>query len=187
MTNLLRPVEPPFPGEIWRALAHYPRVEGTLLSVFRTFANSERFLQRGVPYLLDRGSPLELRTRETVILRITARNQCAYEWGVHAALFRAAAGFSDAEIAATWAGADDDPVWTPDEQVLLKAVDEFCANGVLHPDTRVRFQSRWSVAQQLEILALCGAYHTVSFVANLAQLEPEAFALRPPMSDRDVR
>jgi hypothetical protein len=36
------------------------------------------------------------------------------------------------------------------------------------------------VAQQLEIFALCGNYHTISFVANAARLQPEAFAAGVP-------
>jgi hypothetical protein len=44
----------------------------------------------------------------------------------------------------------------------------------------VEFQEAWTLEQQLEILALCGAYHTVSFVANTAQLPPEPFGVRFP-------
>ena len=60
MSNRLSPLEPPFAPEIDTLLARYPRQEGYLLTLFRTFANSARFLQRGVPNLLDKDSPLAL-------------------------------------------------------------------------------------------------------------------------------
>ena len=72
MTNRLSPVSEPFQPDIAVALAAYPQQDGYILSLFRTFANSLRFLKKGVPNLLDRESPLSLRTREIVILRVTA-------------------------------------------------------------------------------------------------------------------
>jgi hypothetical protein len=42
------------------------------------------------------------------------------------------------------------------------------------------FEATWTLEQQLEILALCGNYHTVAFVANTARLPPVAFAARFP-------
>ncbi|MDF1722500.1 MAG: hypothetical protein P1U65_17645, partial [Minwuia sp.] len=39
---------------------------------------------------------------------------------------------------------------------------------------------------QLEVMALCGTYHTISQVANVAQLPPEAFAARFPQHGPDT-
>lgn len=52
-----------------------------LLQLFRVFANSPRFLKKGALNLLDKDSPLTLRQREIVILRVCANNDCEYEWG----------------------------------------------------------------------------------------------------------
>jgi hypothetical protein len=36
-----------------------------------------------------------------VILRVTGRARCAYEWGVHASVFAARVGLSDDQVRAT--------------------------------------------------------------------------------------
>ena len=46
--------------------------------------------------------------------------------------------------------------------------------------TLVQFRTEYSKQQQLEICALAGAYHTVSFVANMAQMEDEPFGAKFP-------
>ncbi len=180
MSNRLAPLEPPYAPEIETLLARYPRQKGYLLTLFRTFANSARFLQRGVPNLLDKESPLALRDREIVILRVTANYDCAYEWGVHVAVFARAAKLSEAQVASTRLVGPVSGVWTPGEQRLIAAVDAFCRDGALAGEAVDAFTEDWTTAQQLEILALCGAYHTVSLVARLAQLPPEPFAARFP-------
>jgi 4-carboxymuconolactone decarboxylase len=175
MTNQLAPLPEPWPEDISRLLANYPSSDGYILSLFRTFANSKRFLQKAVPNLLDRDSPLPLRIREIVILRVTANLCCAYEWGVHVAIFANAAKFTPEQIAATTRPTIDETLWVPVEVRLIRAVDEICQNALLSPSARSAFEADWRADQQLEILALCGAYHTVSFVANMAGLPAEDF------------
>ena len=179
MSNPLFPIDPPFEPEIADLLAAYPQQDGYLLSLFRTFAQSRRFLKKGVPNLLDRGSPLALRTRELVILRTTANRNCEYEWGVHVAIFARAAKLTDAEVAAT--RAKDTRSWSPQDRTLIDSVDQLCATGQLEAATQKAFQTTFDVAQQLEILALVGTYSTISYVANVADLPPEPFAARFPV------
>ena len=62
----------------------------------------------------------------------------------------------------------------------MVAIDELCVAGSISDETLAHFQKDWTVEQQLEILALCGTYHTVSFVANTARLPNEAFAATFP-------
>lgn len=183
MPNILAPLEPPFEAEAAALLDAYPRASGHLLSLFRTFANSTRFLRKGVPNLLDRESPLPLREREIIILRVTAHWRCEYEWGVHVAVFADAAGFTPQQVAATTNGVPGDNCWNGRESTLLSVVDALSANGNLPDNMLQAFREHWSVEQQLEIIALCGAYHTVSQVANVARLEPEPFAARFPAAD----
>jgi len=180
MTHDLQPLPEPWPDDIAAALAKYPQRDGYVIQLFRVFANSRRFLQKGVANLLDRDSPLPMRQREIVILRTTARNDCEYEWGVHVAAFSAHVGLGEAEVAATRLAPADAACWTAEESLLLRVVDELCDGGGLTETTRAAFAETWSPEQQLEILALCGNYHTVSFVANVARLAPEAFAARFP-------
>jgi 4-carboxymuconolactone decarboxylase len=179
MSNRLQPLEPPHDSEIAALLAAYPQQDGHILSLFRTFANSARFLRKCVPNLLDRDSPLPLRVRELVILRVTALRGCDYEWGVHAAIFARAARLDGDQLAATRAAVIDPAVWSPAEAGLLAAIDQLCRDGRLDAATQAQFEADWTCAQQLEICALAGAYQTISFVANLAQLPHEPFSVRP--------
>lgn len=180
MKHVLKPIEEPFAPEIAAILKTYPQRNGYILKLFRIFANSIRFLRKGVPNLLDRESPLSMRVREIVILRVTANRDCEYEWGVHVGAFADHVKFSPEQVRATRLDAADAPCWPPEEALLLRVVDEICETGNLSDDTLEKFQSAWTLDQQLEIIALCGAYHTVSFTANIARLEPEDFAKRFP-------
>jgi alkylhydroperoxidase/carboxymuconolactone decarboxylase family protein YurZ len=178
MSHVLTPIEGPFDPDVDAVLATYPRRDGYLLSLFRVFANSRRFLRKGVANLLDRDSPLPMRQREIVILRVTANLDCEYEWGVHVAAFAKHVGLTAAQVAATRernAGS-----WPAEEALLIRVVDELCGCGTLTDATLAAFQQSWDLAAQLEILALCGNYHTISFVANVARLPGEAFAERFP-------
>lgn len=179
MSNALAPLQPPFPPDVDTILAQYPQQDGYILSLFRTFANSVRFLKKGVPNLLDKESPLDLRTREITILRVTANRNCEYEWGVHVAIFSRAAKLSSEQVAATRTKSED--CWSEDEHELIKAVDELCENAALSETTKDWFQSTWSSEEQLEIIALVGAYSTISYVANLADLPLEPFSASFPV------
>ena len=180
--NTLAPLEAPFPPDIAEILANYPQQDGYLLSLFRTFANSKRFLLKGMPNLLDKESPLSLREREIVILRVTALRDCEYEWGVHVAIFAQAAKLTDAQVAATRLGDATDPAWRPEDSVLIEAVDGFIKSGRPSPEAVARFQAAHSAEKQLEVIALCGAYQTVSFVARLAELPLEPFSAKFPVA-----
>ncbi len=178
--QVLAPVPDPLAPEASAVLDGYPKRNGYLLQLFRVFANSLRFLRKGTLNLLDRDSPLTLRQREIVILRVCANNGCEYEWGVHVTAFASHAGLTAGQVAATVPGHEDSDGWNAEDSDLLRGVDELCAHGRMQPPTLHAFRRRFALAQQLEILALCGNYHTISFVANSADLEPEAFAAQFP-------
>lgn len=180
MSNKLSPIEEPYTDDVAAILKHYPQQNGYLLKLFRVFGNSLRFLGKGVPNLLDKESPLTLRERELVILRVTANLNCEYEWGVHVTAFAKAAGFDEQQVAATKQGKSDAACWNAKEQLLLKAVDELCENGGIAPDTYSAVAGHWSREEQLEILALAGTYHTVSFVANTSCIDNEPFGATFP-------
>jgi len=174
MTNSLIPLEAPFPPDVATALAQYPQQKGYILTLFRTFALSLRFLKKCVPNLLDKESPLGLRMREITILRVTANRDCEYEWGVHVAVFSKAAGLTAEQVASTRQSSA--ACWSPKEQRLIAAIDQLCVSSTLDDNRLAEFQADWSNEEQLEILALCGTYSTISLVANVARLSPEEFA-----------
>lgn len=160
-------------------LKNYPTRDGYLLQLFRVFANSQRFLRKGVVNLLDKQSPLAMREREIVILRVCANNRCEYEWGVHVTAFSDHVGLTQRQVAATVNESATADCWNQRESLLLQVVDELCENGCLR-ESLSGFEETWNVEEQLEILALCGNYHTVSFVANTAHVDLESFAARFP-------
>lgn len=87
MTQSLTPIEEPFSPEIAEILKSYLKRDGYILKLFRVFANSTCFLRKGTVNLLDKESPLPMRLREIVILRVTANKDCECEWGVHVTAF----------------------------------------------------------------------------------------------------
>ena len=182
MNHTLHPVEPPYSLEIGEALERYPRTnDGYVIRLFRVFANSLRFLRgKGVLNFLDEDSPLSMKDRELVILRTTANNDCEYEWGIHVAIFAAAAGLSENQIAATRTSGPDADCWSRDDSVLIRAIDELCTCAKIQDRTYGQFRQLWNLEQQLEILALCGNYQTVSYVANTARISLEDMGARFP-------
>ena len=184
MSNFLKPLNEPFSDDVAQKLSVYPRIQGQLLALFRTFANSARFLDKGVPNLLDPDSPLPLKMREIVILRTCFRQNCEYEWGVHAAVFGEAADLTAQRLNDTCSPAPDKILWSQEELTLIEIVDQLCSKGDISPREQKLLAKYWSPEQQLEIFALCGTYHTVSFVANVAELETKAFANRFPEAER---
>lgn len=180
MTNQLKPLTEPYPEDVAEILSKYPQQNGYILSLFRVFANSQRFLQKGVPNLLDRGSPIPLRMREITILRVTANLSCEYEWGVHVSIFAKAAKLTEAQVAATRSKEIDNQMWSDEELNLITLIDQLCKSGVVEDEVLEEFQNNWSKEQQLEIVALAGAYHTVSFVASIAKLPNESFGAAFP-------
>ena len=180
MLHVLAPVPEPYTPEVASILAGYPQRDGYILTLFRTFANSVRFLRKGAPNLLDKESPLPIREREIVILRVTANADCEYEWGVHAAVFGARVGLTREQIDATRLGRSDSTCWSLQDALLIRVVDDLCDRATVSQPMLEDFQKSWNLEQQLEILALCGAYHTISFVANTSRLALEPFAEKFP-------
>lgn len=178
MSNKLAPLEAPFPKEVRATLRKYPGIDGYLLKLFRMFANSPRFLEKAVPDLLDTDSPLSLRRRVLVIQRVTALHGCEYEWGVHVAIFAKAAGINEDEISLILKEELHSESWSTEDFILLKLVTELIRKGQPDEDLLGRVRNHFSKEQQLEICALCGTYSTISFAANAAELECEAFAAR---------
>ncbi len=182
MRHVLKPIEPPYSSEVADVFKNYPQDKnGYILKLFRVFANSLRFATRkGATNLLDKDSPLSLREREIVILRVTANKDCEYEWGVHVAAFSQAAGLTEEQITATRLGSSDSTCWSAQESLLIECVDQLCDRATIDDVEYRRFQECWTVEEQLEILALCGNYHLVSFVANTSRIENEPMAAAFP-------
>src|ERR1019366_3700193 len=113
----IAPLQPPYAPEIH---AQFDRIMrgAPPLTLFRVVAGNARAWDKfRAGSLLDNG-PLSLRDREIVIDRTCALTGCEYEWGVHVAIFAAAAQLSDEQVRATVHGSADAPCWSASEQAL---------------------------------------------------------------------
>jgi alkylhydroperoxidase family enzyme len=176
----IAPAEPPYEPEIAAALGRIMPLGMPPLVLFRTMAKSPRvFAKMFAGGLVDKG-PLSLRQREIVIDRTTARLGCEYEWGVHVTLFAERAGFTADQVAATVAGAADAACWTPEEQCLISLVDDLVDRRTIGDATWGALAAHFDEPQMLEVIALVGYYHTISFLCRGLDLPPESYAARFP-------
>ena len=180
----IAPAEEPYPTEIATALARTMPPGVAPLVLFRTMARSPRvFGKMFAGGLLDKGA-LSLRQREVVIDRTTARLGAEYEWGVHIAFFAEKVGFDAERIAATVHGPAYASCWSADEQALLAAVDDLVDRRTIGDETWARLATHFDEAQIIEVIALAGYYHTISFLCRALDLPLEAYAARFPDGHR---
>lgn len=172
------PLDAPFDDTVAEAFQRFLPPGLAPLKLFRTQAHNPRVLQRMFAgNLLDKGA-IDARTRELVILRTCARCQSEYEWGVHVALFSKAASLSAADIAATLCSDLALTGVSLEEKLLLNMVDELHENAAVSDALWDAVARHYSSAQIIEIVALVGNYHAVSFMTNAARVELEEWAPR---------
>lgn len=171
----LAPIARPGSAEAEAALKSMPAD----LALFRTVAHNPRVLTRWAGGgLLDRGS-ISLRQRELIILRTTAMLGAEYEWGVHVAYFAEKAKITPAEIAATVHGGAAD--WArPEEAMLVRIVGALIHAATIDDALWAEARAHFDAAQMIEILALVGFYHLVSFTVNATGVAREPGAPRFP-------
>lgn len=127
-----------------------------------------------------------MRERELVIHRTTARLGSEYEWGVHAAFFAPRAGLSDMELAATTSESCSGTL-SDREQPLLDLVDELVDTATVSEALWERLQKVFTPEQLVELVALVGFYHFISFTTNAFRIPLEPFAARfPPGSSTEI-
>jgi alkylhydroperoxidase family enzyme len=186
----IAPLSPPYDPDVAAALAKWMPPGSTLepLKLFRTlFQNPElssrmRALGAG---LLGSHSSLDPHEREILIDRTCARCGCEYEWGVHVALFGEACGLSHVHLEDTAKKSINVTLWSEREHLLIQVADEFHETATLSDEMWKQLTTGWSNAQILEIMVLVGWYHLISFVANAAGVEQEAWAARFPKTSKE--
>ena len=172
--------EVPYPPQIAVELDRIMPKGVAPLVLFRTMAKSPRvFVKMFAGGLLDKG-PLSLRQREIVIDRTTARLGCEYEWGVHIAFFAERAALDAEQMSAVVHGPADATCWTADEQGLLAAVDDLVDRRTIAAATWAALAKHFDEPQILEVIALVGYYHTISFLCRGLDLPLEPYAARFP-------
>src|SRR2546429_8456033 len=119
-------VPPPFTQKVQALFDRLPADWSPPFRLFTVLARDERLLLRftgsAVSYLQP--SHVTPRQREVLLLRVTARCRCAYEWGMRGHYFAEEAGLSEAQIHASVHGEADDASWQPDDTVLVRLAGE---------------------------------------------------------------
>jgi len=176
----IAPLEPPYPAPVQAALDRIMPEGVPPLALFRTLARNERvFLRLMAGGLLDRGS-ISLREREIVIDRTCARCGSEYEWGVHVAFFAGRVGFSPEQVAATAGG---DPAAFPErERLLLRLADELHDRAQVSDELWAALREHFAEEQLIELVALAGFYHLISFLTNALRIPLESYGARFPRS-----
>jgi alkylhydroperoxidase family enzyme len=174
VTPRIEPVQPPYPPELQKVFESIMPPGIPPLALFTTLARVPRIWDRfRAGSLLDRG-PVSLRHREIVIDRTCARCGSDYEWGVHVAFFAQRAALTPEQVRATVRGGADDPAWSDEERLLIRMVDELHDSARLSDELWDGLAAAFSIEQILELIALAGFYHTVSFFTNSLKLPAEA-------------
>ena len=176
----LAPLAPPYSPEVAEMLEALRFGMPEPLALFRTLAHAPRVLDRvRRGGLLDRG-PVPLRLRELVILRTTARCGAGYEWGVHVAAFAAKARLTDDEVRATaLLPAGSIGPFEGTDALALRLADALHDHATIDPALHEALAAAFSPDVRIELVALAGFYHLVSFEVNALGVAPEPFA--PPM------
>ena len=178
----IAPLEPPYEPQVAETLRRMMPPDVEPLRLFRTVARNpailERFRTTGA-YLLNFGcvDPLD---REILLHRTCARCGCEYEWGVHAVAFGRPFGMSEEQLRATVLEGSDSEVWSERQRLLVRLADELHDTATLSDSLWTELAELFDDAQLIELIATAGFYHLVSFTANSACVEREAYAERFP-------
>jgi len=180
----IAPIEPPYSPDVEEMLRKWMPPDAGIepLRLFRTLVVHGSLAARMRPLgagILGHGL-LEPRDRELMIHRTCARCSAEYEWGVHAAFFGKAVGFSDLQLAATVTGPADDPVWSERERAVIRLADELHDAADVSDATYGELERYFTAEQILELVVTAGWYHTISFVIGAARVAPEPWAARFP-------
>jgi alkylhydroperoxidase family enzyme len=179
----IAPLEAPFVPEVAEELARWQPPKQQPIALFRTLARHLLLARAMFPighYFLSRDSSIAIRDREVVIDRVCARCGCEYEWGVHARVFRHAAGLDEAQLRSSVVGSANDTCWTESDRLLVRMVDELHDSGKITDELWAKMLRHWSQEQLLELLVLTGWYHAISFVASGVRVRLEDGATRFP-------
>lgn len=180
MTTRIASIEPPYREEVQAAFDRIMPPGMPPLTLFTTLARDarlfERFFNGG---LLDKGH-VTLRQREIVIDRITALSGSEYEWGVHIAFFAGQAGLNEDHQRSLVRGDGDDPCWSPQDRLLIRACDALHALCDIDDALWRELRGTFSEEALIEILMLAGFYRTVSYLTNALRLPLESYAVRFP-------
>jgi len=83
-------------------------------------------------------------------------------------------------VRATVHGGPDDSAWADEERLLIRLVDELHDSAGISDELWAPLAAVFRVDQILELIALIGFYHLVSFFANSLRLPLESYGAPLP-------
>jgi hypothetical protein len=173
-------LEPPYEPAVASQLAAMMPAGVPPIGLFRTFARNlamTEAMHGWGRHELGRSLTVPMRAREIVIDRTCARCGCEYEWGVHVAFFATRVGLDRVQVASLTHGGPADACWVdPVDALLVELVDQLHDTSDIDDELWERLAACFDEAQLLDLLALCGWYHAISFLARGARVaaEPDA-------------
>jgi hypothetical protein len=157
----IEPAKPPFTPKVQALFDRLPW--SPPFRLFTVLARDERLLLRftgaAVGYLQP--SHVTVRQREVLLLRVTARCRCAYEWGMRVHYFAEEAALSDAQIRASVHGDSSDPSWSPNDRILVHLADELHDTVAISDELWRDVRAAFSDEAILQLLMMAGYYRTV--------------------------
>lgn len=182
-------LDPPYSRPVTDAIFAIHPKESTRepLKLFRVIAKNlplcDRMFKLGC-YLLGRNTDsaagYDLRTRELIIDRTTARCACEYEWGVHVAAYGEDAGITADQAHSLLHGSAVDTCWNDQDRLTLMFADQLHDTGHVDEATWSAMRERFDENTLLDLLVLVGWYHAISYIANGAQVERETWSKQFP-------
>jgi len=147
--------------------------------IITTFARHPKLLISWLIFggrLMPRGR-LERTETELVILRVAWNNRCRYEWDHHVKIGKRA-GLTDEDVERVAAGPDAEG-WSESQRALLRACDEFGADGKIGDATWDELATHFDQQNLVEIAMLIGHYQMLAGVIASLGIRPEAAGPAP--------
>ena len=164
----IAPVDPPFTANVQALFDRLPASWSPPFKLLTVLARDERLLLRftggAVSYL--RSSHVTVRQREVLLLRVTARCQCQYEWGLRVHFFADEAGLSEMQLRASVYGTSDDACWEPSDRLLVRLADELHDTISVSDDLWTELRAVFTEEAVLQLLMMAGYYRTAAYLAN---------------------
>jgi alkylhydroperoxidase family enzyme len=180
--NRVSPLEPPYPADADAVLRAVTSPGRDPIKLFRVLVRNSAMadaMRHWALYELGPKLSLGLREREIVIDRTTARCGAEYEWGVHVAFFAGPAQLSAGQVTSLAHGSADDPCWTePRERLLIRLVDSLHDTSDVDDALWADLAEQFKDVEVLDLVALCGWYHAISFMCRALRVDLEPGAAR---------
>jgi alkylhydroperoxidase family enzyme len=149
--------------------------KGSKFNVIQLLANHPALAQTWLRYNKVVGDGLvPPRLREIAILRVAWRYGSDYEWASHSAM-SPQVGLTPEHLAAVKEGPEA-ALWSELERAVLRAADQMRQAGDVDEATWETLARGLDRPQLLELLFVIGSYAALSWILNVARLQPEGRA-----------